>query len=64
MDREEGVPPYVILTNRELRAIIEKRPEIAASPAATSQGGRQGATPKSKDFAGFFRVEVWRTLAG
>jgi hypothetical protein len=25
--REEGVPPYVILTNRELRTIVERRPE-------------------------------------
>ncbi len=25
--REEGVPPYVILTNRELRSIVEARPD-------------------------------------
>ncbi len=29
--REEGVPPYVILTNRELREIVLKKPE---SPTA------------------------------
>ncbi len=32
--REEGVPPYVILTNRQLVAIIEKHPE---SPTALSE---------------------------
>ncbi|MFQ5515909.1 MAG: HRDC domain-containing protein [Myxococcota bacterium] len=39
--REEGVPPYVVLTNRELIAIVRKRPDSLAALAAIEGIGRQ-----------------------